>query len=151
MLAEFIETAQGAVGLTREEAPRLAPLFADEESWEDFQRAHRAHQVKRGSLADHVGDCYLGIDAGSTTTKLALIDEQGRLLYSYYSSNHGSPLNTAISALLDLYKRLPRATCLRNAAVTGYGEGLIKAALKADIGEIETIAHYKGADFSTLA
>ncbi len=147
MLAEFIETAQGAVGLTREEAPRLAPLFADEESWEDFQRAHRAHQVKRGSLADHVGDCYLGIDAGSTTTKLALIDEQGRLLYSYYSSNHGSPLNTAISALLDLYKRLPRATCLRNAAVTGYGEGLIKAALKADIGEIETIAHYKGADF----
>ena len=101
---------------------------------------------KRGSLADHVEIATL-VSMLALPTKLALIDEQGRLLYSYYSSNHGSPLNTAISALLDLYKRLPRATCLRNAAVTGYGEGLIKAALKADIGEIETIAHYKGADF----
>lgn len=147
MLADFIQSAQNASALTAAEAPRLAPLFQNEDELAEFRRAHSAHQVQRGDLSQHVGDCYLGIDAGSTTTKLALIDGDGRLLYSYYSSNHGSPLKTAVEALLELYRRLPKGAVLRNAAVTGYGEGLIKAALKVDIGEIETIAHYKGADF----
>ena len=84
---------------------------------------------------------------GPTTTKLALIDDHGTLLYSHYGSNHGSPLQAVADALQALYARIPAGAVLRNAAVTGYGEGLIKAALRVDLGEIETIAHYKGADF----
>jgi len=147
MLSELIRAAQDAAALTREEAPRLRPLFASEEELAEFRRFHESHRVNRASLQEHSGDCYLGIDAGSTTTKLALIDSRGRLLYSHYSSNHGSPLHTVIAALLEMYRTLPPGAVLRNAAVTGYGEGLIKAALQVDIGEVETIAHYKGADF----
>ena len=146
-LEELIEKAKAAAGVTVEEAPRLAPLFNNEAELSEFRRRQARHKVKRRELSEFSGDCYLGIDAGSTTTKLALIDSEGSLLYSYYSSNHGSPLDTTIAALQDLYAKLPPGALIRCTAVTGYGEGLIKAALRVDIGEIETIAHYKGADF----
>ncbi|MDD3022706.1 MAG: acyl-CoA dehydratase activase-related protein, partial [Syntrophomonadaceae bacterium] len=93
------------------------------------------------------GDCFLGIDAGSTTTKAVLIDENGSLLYSSYANNTGSPLKSARTILNDLYSRLPLAAKIANSAVTGYGEGLLKAALGIDAGEVETVAHYTAAQF----
>lgn len=129
------------------EVTRLRPLFKDEEEIIEFNNRHNKDCIKRRSLEGFAGECYLGIDAGSTTTKAALIDKEGNLLYSYYGSNGGSPLASGIKILKDLYSKLPKEAQIKNSAVTGYGEGLIKAALKVDIGEIETIAHYKAAEF----
>ena len=89
---------------------------------------------------------FIGIDAGSTTTKLAVIGENNELLYSSYNNNEGSPLNKTIDILKDLYKKLPKDVKIVKSTVTGYGEGLIKTALGIDIGEIETICHFKGAE-----
>src|SRR5690606_12524407 len=111
-----------------------------------FNRRHSRHKVARRDLASCRGPCYLGIDAGSTTTKLALIDSEGALLYYHYGSNRGSPLKSVIKELKKLYSRMPEGAWIANSVVTGYGEGLVKAALRVDIGEIETIAHYKAAE-----
>ena len=129
------------------ESERLQPLFADEAEFAEFKARHQKQSVSKRSLAEYQGKCFLGIDAGSTTTKIALIDEAGVLLHAYYSKNHGNPLKTAVIALKQLYKKMPKGAKIVNSAVTGYGEGLMKAALKADIGEIETVAHYKAAEF----
>lgn len=125
----------------------LRPLFNNEAEYREFKSRHDRNKVRRGLLKDAQGACLLGIDAGSTTTKIALIDQEGRLLYSHYGSNGGSPLNSTMEALQELYKEMPEGTKIGCAAVTGYGEALLKAALKIDIGEIETVAHYKGAEF----
>ncbi|HBQ85774.1 MAG TPA: 2-hydroxyglutaryl-CoA dehydratase, partial [Syntrophomonas sp.] len=106
-----------------------------------------AHNLKQKDLASFAGPCFLGIDAGSTTTKAALIDENGALLYSYYGNNTGSPMNSAVNILKDLYDRMPATAKIAWTAVTGYGEGLLKAALHVDVGEVETIAHYTAARF----
>ena len=129
------------------EIKHLPALFKDEEQYTVFSNRHEKDSVKKKKLSEHSGNCYLGIDAGSTTTKLALIDEEGNLLYSFYAGNQGNPLRSTIDALTDLYKQLPENSHIAYSAVTGYGEGLLKAALNIDIGEIETIAHYKAADF----
>ena len=128
------------------EVERLEPLFRSEKELEKFRSRHSAAKVETRPLESFEGNCFLGIDAGSTTTKAALIDEKGAILYSYYGSNNGSPLNSAVSILKDIYKKLPPKAKIANSTVTGYGEGLIKAALEVDIGEIETIAHYKAAE-----
>jgi len=128
------------------EIERLRPLFLDENELEAFKKRHEKNNIKRKSLRDFSGNCFLGIDAGSTTTKIALIDADGSLLYSYYGSNGGSPLKSVIEALKQLYAILPDTAIIANSTVTGYGEGLIKSALCVDIGEIETIAHYKAAE-----
>ena len=129
------------------ESNRLAPLFSSEEEYQEFKLRHLSDSVKRRELKTFEGECFLGIDAGSTTTKVALIDGEGSLLYTYYGSNEGSPLKSTITVLGKLYKLLPQRAKIVNSTVTGYGEGLLKAALNIDIGEIETIAHYKAADF----
>lgn len=129
------------------EVPRLEPLFVTEEDLKEFNIRHSKAKVKMASLESYEGDCYLGIDAGSTTTKAALIDDEGRLLYSYYGSNKGKPLDLCKQVLGDIYNQLPKKAHIRNSCVTGYGEALIQKALKIDIGEIETIAHYKAAEF----
>mgnify|MGYP006280443353 CR=1 FL=1 len=126
---------------------KLDPLFQNEEDYLNFKQRHDNNKVERSDLENYNGKAFLGIDAGSTTTKVALIDEKGRLLYSYYGSNMGSPLNSSIDALKDLYNKLNEDIEIVNSAVTGYGEHLIKSALKIDIGEIETVTHYKAADF----
>lgn len=123
------------------------PLFANNEEYQAFKERHARHRVRRVDPLTYTGNAYLGIDAGSTTTKIALIDDRGGLLYSYYGSNMGSPLESTIEALKGMYSTLNSKTFIVNSAVTGYGEHLIKAALKADIGEIETVAHAKAADF----
>jgi len=129
------------------EISRLQPLFKDAAELDNFRRRHDAHQVNKRDLTSFAGNCFLGLDAGSTTTKAALIDENGCLLYSCYRNNSGSPLNSAVAILTDLYSRLPATAKIVNAAVTGYGEGLLKAALRVDMGEVETMAHYTAARF----
>ena len=123
----------------------LEPLFANEKEYEEFVERHKKATVKKRELSTYKGDCFLGIDAGSTTTKLALIDRDGNLLYSLYGSNEGSPLNSTIAMLRKLYNVLPKDAKLRYSGVTGYGEQLLQTALNVDLGEIETIAHYTAA------
>lgn len=125
----------------------LSPLFNNEEEYNEFKARHNKNKVIKKDIQSHKGKCFLGIDAGSTTIKIALIDEDGKLLYSYYSNNEGSPINSAAKALKDLYSKMPEDTFIANATVTGYGEHLLKSALSIDIGEIETMSHYKGAEF----
>src|SRR5690554_49872 len=132
---------------TPEEINRLRPLFRNEQEKKDFYRRHEKHKVKRKALKNFTGDCFLGIDAGSTTTKATLISAEGELLFSAYRSNEGDPLQSARNILQELYKVLPPAARIKNSAVTGYGEGLIKTAFSVDVGEVETIAHYKAAAF----
>ena len=123
----------------------LAPLFRDEKEYRSFAERHAHAAVSRGDLAGYAGDAFLGIDAGSTTLKLALIDAAGNLLHSYYGGNQGKPLETAVSACRELYGRLNPRTRIAAAAVTGYGESLIKSALQLDFGEVETVAHLTAA------
>lgn len=126
---------------------RLEPLFSDEMEYQKFIKRHAAHQVKRADLKDYRGRCYLGLDIGSTTSKAALIDEDGRLLYSHYRNNDGSPLLSAASILKELYSQLPEGAVIAYSAVTGYGEQLIKAAFSCDLGEVETVAHCTAAEY----
>ena len=123
----------------------LAPLFSIDADYEDFKVRHSKDTVKKEDLSSYEGDCFIGIDAGSTTTKLVLIDGEGNLLYSLYGSNEGNPLNSVIKMLKDLYNKLPSNAKIRYSGVTGYGEKLIQTALKVDLNEIETIAHYTAA------
>lgn len=124
----------------------LEPLFEDEADLAEFRMRHGQAQAQEKSLAEHEGVAFLGIDAGSTTTKVALIDDSGNLMYSFYGNNQGQPLETTMAVLKDLYTKLPENVFIGKAAVTGYGEQLIKNALKVDIGEVETMAHYKAAN-----
>jgi len=128
------------------EVERLRPLFLNEDELNEFRRRHNKSSVKRRDLASFKGRCFLGIDAGSTTTKAVLIDEDGALMYSYYGSNGGSPLGSTVKILKELYGIMPPGAFIANSAVTGYGEALIKSALCVDTSEIETIAHYKAAE-----
>ncbi|MDA8442858.1 MAG: acyl-CoA dehydratase activase-related protein [Peptococcaceae bacterium] len=141
------ERAPAIYTLNNQEIEPIEPLFASEADYAAFKLRHAEHKVKQVDLANYAGKAFLGIDAGSTTTKIALIDEAGGLLFSHYGSNMGSPLDSTVAALQTLYGKLNGNTTIVHAAVTGYGEHLIKAALKVDIGEIETVAHYKAADF----
>ncbi len=127
------------------EVARLEPLFENQTAYDEFTRRHSSNHVKTADLASYKGDCYLGIDAGSTTTKVALVSEQGDLLYSFYSSNNGSPLTTAISSIQEIYSLLPEDAHIVHSCSTGYGEALLKSALKLDEGEVETVAHYYAA------
>jgi len=132
---------------TREEVEVIRPLFLNDEELEDFKQRHDKYKVNTIGVENFKGKCFLGIDAGSTTTKVTLIDEEGNLLYSYYDGNKGNPLKSTISILNKIYSILPEGVKIVNSAITGYGEELIKAALGVDIGEVETVAHYKAAKF----
>ena len=129
------------------EVERMEPLFASAEDYEAFENRHNSHCVATADLASYEGNCYLGIDAGSTTTKVALVGEDGSLLYSFYSNNNGSPLATTIKSIKEIYTLLPPSASIVRSCSTGYGEALIKAALLLDEGEVETVAHYYAAAF----
>ena len=129
------------------ESKRMEPLFKDQADYDAFTERHNKHAVKKGNLQDYEGDCFLGIDAGSTTTKVAIVGEDGTLLYSFYSNNNGSPLNTTIRAIKEIKKQLPDSARIVRACSTGYGEALMKAAFMLDEGEVETVAHYYAAAF----
>ena len=123
----------------------LKPLFSIDADYEEFKKRHDNDKVPRADLNSYTGDAFIGIDAGSTTTKLVLIDRDSNLLYSMYGSNEGNPLNSVIKMLKELYSILPEGVKLRYSGVTGYGEKLIQTALNIDLNEIETIAHYTAA------
>ncbi|MCR5467653.1 MAG: 2-hydroxyacyl-CoA dehydratase [Lachnospiraceae bacterium] len=145
-LDALIEKLSGDLKLEFEVA-RLEPLFKDKEEYNKFTKRHNGHNIETAELKDYHGNCYLGIDAGSTTTKIALVSEDGKLLYSFYSNNNGSPLTTAIGALKEIYRDLPSDAKIAHSCSTGYGEALLKSALMLDEGEVETVAHYYAARF----
>jgi predicted CoA-substrate-specific enzyme activase len=133
------------------EVVRLEPLFQSVDEHELFKQRHARASVTREALADYRGVAFLGIDAGSTTFKLALIGQNGQLLWTHYSGNRGDVLGTAKAAIGELYANMPTDSDGRSlvsfghVTVTGYGEALLLEALQADSGEIETIAHLRGA------
>ena len=129
------------------EVKRMQPLFKDEADYKEFTDRHDQYKVRRGDLSTYEGNVFLGIDAGSTTTKVALVGEDGSLLYSFYSSNNGSPLATAISSVKEIKSLLPDSAKISYSCSTGYGEALLKAAFMLDEGEVETISHYYAAAF----
>ncbi|MCH5343197.1 MAG: 2-hydroxyacyl-CoA dehydratase [Acetatifactor sp.] len=129
------------------EVERMEPLFADDEAYREFCTRHSKHHVGTGDLTAYQGNAFLGIDAGSTTTKIALVGEDGSLLYSFYSNNDGSPLKTAIRSIKEIYSLLPEGVKIVRSCSTGYGEALLKAAFLLDDGEVETVAHYYAAAF----
>ncbi|MCL2362174.1 MAG: 2-hydroxyacyl-CoA dehydratase [Defluviitaleaceae bacterium] len=129
------------------EIARLKSLFESQDEYADFQERHNKYTVPRTDLATYEGDCFFGLDAGSTTTKAVVIAEDGSLLHTFYSNNEGNPLQVARQALIEVYSLLPPGANLRYSCVTGYGEALLMSALGADMGEIETVAHYKAAAF----
>ncbi|HWQ77798.1 MAG TPA: acyl-CoA dehydratase activase-related protein [Anaerovoracaceae bacterium] len=128
------------------ETKHMEPLFKDFNDFQIFKTRHDRDKIKRREIKRARGKVFLGIDAGSTTTKAALIDEEKYLLYSFYKNNEGKPIETTMAMLKELYSQLPDGAYIANASVTGYGEGLIKAAFNVDLGEIETMAHYKAAE-----
>lgn len=129
------------------EVARMEPLFADRKEYETFRARQDQYRVRKTDISGYHGKCFLGIDAGSTTTKTALIAEDGSLLYSFYDNNMGDPLATAIRAIQETYAHLPDDALIVRSCSTGYGEALIKSALMLDEGEVETVSHYKAAAF----
>jgi predicted CoA-substrate-specific enzyme activase len=136
-LLDRIQSLQGSQG----GLARLQPLFESNDEYRRFQARHAQNRVKRKPLMTHQGKCFLGLDVGSTTCKAVLIDDEGALLFSYYGSNDGSPLTSSAKMLKDMYARLPAQAEIAYAAVTGYGENLVKASFSCDMGEVETVAH----------
>ncbi len=141
-LVKNLDKAQGSYGIARDE--RLA-LFHNDEEYQEFLARHAKDKVKRGELAAYRGPIYLGIDAGSTTTKIVAIGRDKEILYTDYGSNQGAPLDVVIREVRGLYRAMPEGTYVAGALSTGYGENIVKAALHADAGEVETFAHYRAA------
>lgn len=129
------------------ELKRLDPLFIDDADFAEFCERHSKAVVGKCDISEYQGNCFLGIDAGSTTTKLALIGEKGELLYSFYANNQGNPIQTAMQAVCELKDKLPDGARIARSCSTGYGEGLLKSAFGLDEGEVETIAHCTAAAF----
>ena len=144
--SEIMERIEHADPNALSDTRHVDPLFADEDDYRKFKERHDRDRIKRKDIRQARGNVFLGIDAGSTTTKAALIDEDKNLLYSYYRNNEGKPLDATMDMLKELYSMLPAEAHIAKTTTTGYGEGLIKAAFKADLGEIETMAHYKAAE-----
>ena len=122
-------------------------LFESQADYAEFIERHKKSDLKYEDIMTYEGDAYLGIDAGSTTTKLVLITPEGKLLYQHYCSNQGQPLDIIASKLKDIYRLAGKKLNIKASAVTGYGEELIKAGLGVDYGIVETVAHYKAAAY----
>lgn len=126
---------------------RIDPLFKSEEDKKAFYDRHSKDVLNIGSFEGQSGDVYLGIDAGSTTTKAVVINNKGEIIYSYYASNRGNPVMSAVTILKDIYSKMSDKCHIAYSCVTGYGENIIKAGLGSDIGEIETMAHFQAAKY----
>ena len=127
------------------EVERLDPLFATPAELDEFHERHGKQVVPKGDLASYRGRVFIGIDAGSTTMKAAVVGEGGELLYTWYGNNRGDVLGTARTIMDDIYDKLPEGCTIGHVTTTGYGEALLIEALRADSGEIETVAHLRGA------
>ncbi len=142
-LTEIIEAVRNASG--SDEIITGEPLFESKEEYTSFVARHRATDLQFCDIATYEGGAYLGIDSGSTTTKLILITPDCRILYSHYQTNNGQPLDIVIERLKEIFTLSGGRIKILGSAVTGYGEDLIKAAIKADFGIVETVAHFKAA------
>ncbi len=145
-LSTLVERIENVDPLATASTKRVEPLFKDQAEYETFKARHDKARITRKPLEECKGALFLGIDAGSTTTKAALIDKNENLVYSYYKNNEGNPLEATRELLTELYRLMPSGCWIGNTTVTGYGEGLIKAGFNADYGIIETMAHYKAAE-----
>ena len=143
-VAELREKLENSVSV-RDESNLLPPLFASQADYEAFRARHAAADVPSRDIATYEGDAWLGIDCGSTTTKLALLSRDKELLYTYYASNRGNPVQIVKEQLETIYSLCGDRIKIRGSAVTGYGEELIQAAFGVDKGVVETIAHYTAA------
>ncbi|MGN1013733.1 MAG: acyl-CoA dehydratase activase-related protein [Butyricicoccus sp.] len=141
---ELLDTLERTAGVKVETAT-LDPLFHNEEEYAEFRKRHNSSNIMRENITMYSGDAYLGIDCGSTTTKLVLIGEDKQLLYNYYSPNKGNPVDVVRDQLLELYHLCENRITIRGSAVTGYGEALIHNAFGVDFGLVETMAHFKAA------
>ena len=121
------------------------PLFKSKEEYHEFVERHKKSDLKYEDINTYQGDAYLGVDAGSTTTKLVLITPEGRLLYNHYCSNKGQPLDIITDKIKEIYRLSGGRINIKASAVTGYGEDLIKASIGIDYGIVETVAHFKAA------
>ncbi|MBR1751396.1 MAG: 2-hydroxyacyl-CoA dehydratase [Ruminococcus sp.] len=144
-LDEAMEKIKGAKAI--DTIATTEPLFNNREEYNDFVARHKKSDLKYADIKTYNGDAYLGIDAGSTTTKLVLITPDGGLLYQHYCSNKGQPLDVITEKLKEIYSLANPYLKIKASAVTGYGEELIKAGLGIDFGIVETVAHYKAAAF----
>ncbi len=138
-LLEDLKDTQGS------EVERLEPLFATEDDYREFKERHDKQVVPKGDLASYHGRVFIGIDAGSTTMKAAVVGEDGELLYTWYGNNNGDILGTARKITDDIYDKMPADCTIGHVTTTGYGEQILIEALRADSGEIETVAHLRGA------
>ncbi len=129
-----------------EDISHIKPLFKNEAEYDAFKTRHAKASVEEYPLAQAKGPLFFGLDAGSTTTKAVLMDQDNRLVYSYYNSNEGSPVQSSLKIMREIYARLPEEAYIARACATGYGEALLKTALNLEDGEIETMAHYKAAE-----
>jgi len=129
------------------EIQRLPPLFESEAALAEFRNRHSREKARVADIAKASGTVFLGLDAGSTTTKAVLIDAKGAILWRFYDVNAGNPVKLAVEMLRQLYEVLPQTAHIARTVSTGYGEKLFQAAVGADDGEVETIAHYKAAEF----
>ena len=143
---ELIQRLSHGVKVTYE-MPRLEPLFADDDEYREFKTRHERSILPKAELSTYYGDAFLGIDAGSTTTKMVLIGTEGQLLFSFYANNKGDPIKTAKEAIVELKKKMHDGVYIVRSCSTGYGEALLKSAFSLDEGEVETIAHTTAASF----
>ena len=140
-LLKLLEESRGATTVV----DTMPPLFQNQADYDAFTARHNASTPPQADIATYTGDAYLGIDAGSTTTKMALITPDGGLLYTYYHSNLGNPVAIVLEQLKEIYKLCGDRITIKGSAVTGYGEDLIKNAFSCDLGLVETVAHYRAA------
>ena len=131
----------------KERVSTLPPLFKDKNEYQAFIRRHTQNSVKTEYAGGYTGDAYIGIDCGSTTTKLVVITESCDIIYTYYSSNKGNPVQIVQEQLTRIYDEFGDKLTIRGCAVTGYGEELIKRAFSIDFGLVETMAHYTAAKY----
>ena len=121
------------------------PLFRSQEEYSEFIARHMRSDLEFEDILRYRGDAYLGIDSGSTTTKLMLITPDCKILYSHYQTNNGQPLDIVVQRIREIYSLIGDRVTIRGACVTGYGEDMMRAALKIDFGVVETMAHFKAA------
>lgn len=135
------------IGVPMEATDRVDPLFRNEDELNEFRARHAKAVTPKADIKDAEGPCYLGIDAGSTTLKVVLINSKNEIIFSHYGPNHGKPLEKSQELIEQIYGLLPKGAYIAHSGVTGYGEAFLKRALGIDIGEVETIAHYRAAQF----
>ena len=131
----------------KERVSTLPPLFKDKNEYQAFIRRHTQNSVKTEYAGGYEGDAYIGIDCGSTTTKLVVITDNCDIIYTYYSSNKGNPVQIVQEQLTKIYDEFGNRLTIRGCAVTGYGEELIRRAFSIDFGLVETMAHYTAAKY----